>query len=94
MALFDVCLGRRTDRASRLRHQAWTAAVEAGLATRPGDAALLESIRRTVRGLLEASAVPPQEICAPATVAQPRVRVAIMNAPPFVVTPRPTEQAY
>jgi hypothetical protein len=82
VALFDVCLGRRKDYPSRRRHRDWTAAVESGLAARPSDAQLLESIRRTVRDLLEASAVPPEEICAPATVARPRVRVAIMNATP------------
>ena len=94
VALFDVCLSRRKDHMSRLRHREWTASVEAGLAGRPSDAQLLESIRRTVRELLEASAVPPEEICAPATVAQPSVRVAIMNAPPRVPVSRPAEQAY
>jgi hypothetical protein len=82
VALFDVCLGRRKDYLSRRRHRDWTESVEAGLAARPSDAQMLESIRRTVRELLEASAVPPEEICAPATVAQPSVRVAIMSAPP------------
>jgi hypothetical protein len=96
VALFDVCLSRRQDRTSKLRHREWTAAVEAGLAARPSDAQLLESIRRTVRELLEASAVPPEEICAPATVARPSVRVAIMNAPPRDrgLALRPADQAY
>jgi hypothetical protein len=84
VALFDVCLGRRTDRVSRTRHREWTAAVEAGLARRASDAELLRAIRRTVVQLLEASAVPPEEICAPATVARPQARVAIMIAPPRV----------
>jgi hypothetical protein len=84
VALFDVCLGRRTDGASRRRHRDWTAAVEAGLARRESDAELLQAIRRTVVLLLEASAVPPEEICAPATVARPQARVAIMIAPPLV----------
>lgn len=88
VALFDVCLGRRGDPLARARHREWTGAVEAGLAARPSDAALLESIRRTVRDLLEASAVSPEQICAPATVIQPRVRVAIMSAPPVVSEPQ------
>jgi hypothetical protein len=54
---------------------------------------VLESIRRTVRQLLEASAVPPEQICAPATVAQPRVRVAIMSAPP-ADSPWRVDEAY
>jgi hypothetical protein len=94
VALFDVCLSRRRDPVSKARHREWTAAVEAGLAARDSDAQLLESIRRTVRELLEASAVPPEEICAPATVARPRVRVAIMSAAPHGVAPRIAEQAY
>jgi hypothetical protein len=94
VALFDVCLSRRKDHLSKIRHREWTAAVEAGLAARPSDAQLLEAIRRTVRELLEASAVPPEEICAPATVAQPRVRVAIMSAPPRGGAARSVDQGY
>ena len=94
VALFDVCLGRRTDAASRIRHRQWTAAVEAGLAARADDAELLESIRRTVRRLLEASAVPPEEICAPATVVQPQLQVAIISAPPRTPLARMADRSH
>ena len=47
------------------------------------DAELLRAIRRTVVQLLEASAVLPEEICAPATA-----RIAIMIAPPRVGLPQ------
>lgn len=55
---------------------------------RESDAELLRAIRRTVVQLLEASAVPPEEICAPATVAQPQARIAIMISPPRVGSPQ------
>ena len=87
VALFEVCLGRRVDTVSRMRHRGWTAAVEEGLGRRESDAEMLRAIRRTVQRLLHESAVPPEEICAPATVAQPQARVAIMIAPPREAEP-------
>ena len=82
VALWDVCLGRRTDPLSGVRHRAWTAAVEVGLAARESDAELLKAIRGTVRRLLKASAVPPEQICAPTSVVRPEARVAIMGVWP------------
>lgn len=93
VALWDVCLGRRTDPLSRARHETWTRQVEAGLAVREGDADLLDAIRSTVRGLLEASAVPPAQICAPTRVVLPETRVAILSAPPRLGS-RASEDAY
>ena len=82
VVLFEVCLSRRSDVVSRERRRAWTAAVESGLASREGDAELLRAIRRTVVDLLDVSAVPPEEICAPATGTRAQARVVIMSAPP------------
>ena len=93
VALWDVCLGRRTDIISRAEHEQWTRGVEAGLAAREGDAQMLSAIRTTVRRLLEASAVPPDQICAPTRAVLPETRIAIMSAPPRLGS-RASEDAY
>ena len=93
VALWDVCLGRRTDLVSRARHEQWTRSVEVGIAARVGDAQMLDAIRTTVRRLLEASAVPPDQICAPSRVVLPETRMAIMSAPPRLGS-RASEDAY
>lgn len=81
VVLIDVCLGLHTEPAVREAHRRWLAGVEAGLVRRPSDRGVLDLMRRSVRDLLEASAVAPDRICSPAAGIRPDARMAIMRAP-------------
>lgn len=81
VVLTDVCLGLHQDTDVREAHRRWLAGVEAGLVRRPSDGAVLDLMRRSVRDLLEASAVSPDRICSPVAGIRPDARMAIMRAP-------------